>query len=157
MSGGDGALLCLAKLIQQLGRSRAARFLCHRPHKFLSHTVTLYASSRARGTACRAAIIDRQRGNEQPSFRAYIDFQALKSNLSCHIQNVRNRNSDASPEKVVHLYEQWTHLLGEVEQLRAERNANAKSMKVRNASLQQVSPSEGSAPPKASSDNLRAA
>jgi hypothetical protein len=85
--------------------------------------------------ACRAAIIDRQRGNEQPSFRAYIDFQALKSNLSCHIQNVRNRNSDASPEKVVHLYEQWTHLLGEVEQLRAERNANAKSMKVRSASF----------------------
>jgi hypothetical protein len=84
----------------------------------------------ARRTACNAANDERQRGNEQPSFRAYIDFQALKSNLSCHMQNVRNRNSDASPEKVVHLYEQWTHLLGEVEQLRAKRNANAKSMKV---------------------------
>ena len=46
------------------------------------------------------------------------------------MQNAKDRNSSAKPEKVVQLYDQWVQLLGEVERLRAERNANAKSMKV---------------------------
>ena len=53
---------------------------------------------------------------------------------------MKDRNSDARPEKVVQLYDEWSHLLLEVERLRAERNANAKSMKVRELHRQSVSP-----------------
>ena len=84
---------------------------------------------------CNAANITSQPANvaartEEPAFRASIDFQALKSNLSVHVQNARDRNSDADPEKVVQLYDRWTQMLMEVERLRSERNANAKAMKV---------------------------
>ena len=91
-----------------------------------------------RGALCGATNAGSKSGRlqrEEPSFRAHIDFQALKANLPRHIQNVKDRNSSANPQKVVQLYDQWVHLLGEVERLRAERNANAKSMKVREASF----------------------
>ena len=86
---------------------------------------------------CIATSLDSTVGRQQeerPSFRAHIDFQALKANLPRHIQNAKDRNSSAKPEKVVQLHDQWLQLLGEVERLRAERNANAKSMKVRKES-----------------------
>ncbi len=88
---------------------------------------------------CAATSLDQGSGRpqqERPSFRAHIDFQALKADLPRHIQNAKDRNSSAKPEKVVQLYDQWVQLLGEVERLRAERNANAKSMKVRKGSAQ---------------------
>ena len=77
---------------------------------------------------------------DRPAFRAHIDFQALKALLPRHVQNVKNRNSSARPELVVQLYDQWVSLLGEVEHLRAERNANAKSMKVRWVTAQSTAP-----------------
>ena len=98
--------------------------------------MALYIERRpeARGAASAATILDSKletHQQEKPAFRAHIDFQALKAHLPRHVQNVKDRNSSAKPEIVVQLYDQWVHLLGEVEHLRAERNANAKSMKVR--------------------------
>ena len=88
----------------------------------------------ARGAPSAATVLDSKpetHQREKLAFRANIDFQALKAHLPRHVQNVKDRNSDAKPEIVSQLYDQWVHLLGEVEHLRAERNANAKSMKVR--------------------------
>ena len=95
-----------------------------------------------RRALCSAADVNGQTDGyrrEEPSFRAYIDFQALKANLPRHIQNVKDRNSDARPEKVVQLYDEWSHLLLEVERLRAERKAKARDMKVRGLHRQYVS------------------
>ena len=91
----------------------------------------LGARKGTRGATTLESSSERKDQRGEPIFRAHIDFQALKANLPRHIQNVKDRNSNAKPEKVVELYDQWVHLLGDVERLRAERNANAKSMKAR--------------------------
>jgi hypothetical protein len=66
-----------------------------------------------------------------PAFKVAIDFKALKDNLQAVVQNCRDRNSQADPERAVQLYDEFVKLKGEVDGLRAERNANAAQMKVR--------------------------
>ena len=63
--------------------------------------------------------------------RAHIDWRHVRDNLDAVRQNCRDRNSGADPDAVVRLYERWRRLDDEAEALRAARNANAKSAKVR--------------------------
>ena len=44
--------------------------------------------------------------------------------------NVVNRNSSADPGRVAQLYDKWRSLQTQAENIRTERNANAKAMKV---------------------------
>ena len=66
----------------------------------------------------------------RPAYRAHIDFRFVKNNLDVVRQNVADRNSAADPDAVAALYDKWVSALDQVERLRAERNANAKAMKV---------------------------
>jgi len=67
-----------------------------------------------------------------PSFRAAIDFRALKASLPAAVANVEARRAvGADPELVVRLYDEWRALQDALERARAERNDNAKAMKVR--------------------------
>lgn len=65
----------------------------------------------------------------KPSFRAFLDFKALKADLDKHVQNCRDRNSNANPRKVAHLYDEFCEVQQNVEKIRNDRNANAKAMK----------------------------
>lgn len=64
------------------------------------------------------------------AWQAHIEWKAIRENLEYIKTNVANRNSNADPEKVVHLYDQWRELQSRAEAIRTDRNANAKSMKV---------------------------
>lgn len=67
-----------------------------------------------------------------PSFRAAIDFRALKASLPAAVANAKDRRAvGADPELVARLYDEWRALQDELERARAERNENAKAMKVR--------------------------
>ena len=66
----------------------------------------------------------------RPSFRAFLDFKALKADLDKHVQNCKNRNSNANPAKVVDLYDEYCEAQQKVDSVREERNSNAKAMKV---------------------------
>lgn len=65
-----------------------------------------------------------------PAFKAALDFKSMKENLDLYVTNTRNRLSNADPKKAVELYEQFVKLKADADQLRAERNENANSMKV---------------------------
>lgn len=67
---------------------------------------------------------------QKPSFRAFLDFKALKADLDKHVQNCQNRNSTAEPAKVANLYDQYCEAQQQVDGVREERNSNAKAMKV---------------------------
>ena len=77
--------------------------------------------------AVTATVVDRQ---HRPSFRAFLDFKALKTDLDKHVQNCKNRHSNADPAKVVGLYDQFCEVQQQVDSVREERNSNAKAMKV---------------------------
>lgn len=62
--------------------------------------------------------------------QAYIDWKSIRENVDYIKANVANRNSKADPDRVVDLYDRWRHLQTQAEDLRTERNANAKAMKV---------------------------
>lgn len=64
-----------------------------------------------------------------PSFKAAIDFKALKANLPAAVANVTARNSPADPAAVVSLYDAWRAMAEAADAARAERNANAAAMK----------------------------
>lgn len=66
----------------------------------------------------------------RPSFRAFLDFRALKADLDKHVQNCENRHSNANPAKVVDLYDDFCEAQQQVDSVREERNSNAKAMKV---------------------------
>jgi hypothetical protein len=67
-----------------------------------------------------------------PSFRAAIDFRALKASLPAAVANVEARRAvGADPELVARLYDEWRALQDSLEKVRTERNDNAKAMKVR--------------------------
>ena len=67
-----------------------------------------------------------------PSFRAAIDFRALKASLPAAVANVEARRAvGADPELVARLYDEWRALQDSLERVRTERNDNAKAMKVR--------------------------
>ena len=77
--------------------------------------------------AASATLVDQQ---QRPSFRAFLDFKALKADLDRHVQNCKNRNSNADPAKVVGLYDQFCEAQQQLDSVREERNSNAKAMKV---------------------------
>lgn len=88
-------------------------------------------------TSCAVAV-DEQPATAQsvlanqhkPSFRAFLDFKALKADLDRQVQNCKDRNSNADPRKVATLYDQFCEAQQQVEKIREDRNANAKAMKV---------------------------
>eukprot|EP00891_Asterochloris_glomerata_P009215 jgi/Astpho2/9215/e_gw1.00138.12.1_t len=80
-------------------------------------------------TAAGAAGAQAEQQARPPSYRAYIDFRALKADLDRHVRNCSDRNSAGDPKAVAQLYDEWLAAQSKVEQLREERNANAQSMK----------------------------
>lgn len=66
----------------------------------------------------------------KPAFRAFLDFKALKADLDKHVQNCKNRNSNADPTKVAGLYDRYCEATQRVDRTREHRNSNAKAMKV---------------------------
>lgn len=68
---------------------------------------------------------------DPPAYRAHLDFKFLKENVDLVATNCKNRFSSADPHKVVALYDEFVALKAQVDALRAERNENANSMKVR--------------------------
>lgn len=91
---------------------------------FQQSTEHTNATVHSQGSAAESAHLDR------PSFKAYLDFRFVKSNLELLRKNVKDRNSSADPDAVAELYDDWVRLLEELERVRAERNANAKAMKL---------------------------
>lgn len=76
--------------------------------------------------------------DHKPSFRAFLDFKALKADLDKHVANCRDRNSNANPRKVASLYDQFCEAQQQVERIREDRNANAKAMKASHAKRYRV-------------------
>lgn len=62
--------------------------------------------------------------------QAFLDWKSIRNNVEEVKINVKNRNSDADPDKVVRLYDEFREAQNEAERLRSDRNANAKAMKV---------------------------
>jgi seryl-tRNA synthetase len=58
-----------------------------------------------------------------------LDPKYIRENLEQVIENTKNRQVDANPERVVELYDRRNQLLQEAEALRHRRNLNAQSMK----------------------------
>ncbi|ESW08268.1 hypothetical protein PHAVU_009G032700 [Phaseolus vulgaris] len=65
----------------------------------------------------------------KPQWKATIDFKWIKDNKEAVAANLRNRNSDADLDLVLHLYDKMFTLQKEVERVRGERNAVANRMK----------------------------
>ncbi|CAJ1974078.1 unnamed protein product [Sphenostylis stenocarpa] len=65
----------------------------------------------------------------KPQWKAAIDFKWIKDNKEAVVANLRNRNSDADLDLVLHLYDKTFTLQKEVERVRGERNAVASKMK----------------------------
>lgn len=62
--------------------------------------------------------------------QAHINWKSIRDDIELHRRNVVNRNSNAKPDRVVQLYDEWRDLQTQAESLRTERNANARAMKV---------------------------
>ncbi|CAL1388987.1 unnamed protein product [Linum trigynum] len=65
----------------------------------------------------------------KPQWKAAIDFKWIRDNREAVAENIRKRNSKASLELVLELYEKMLAVQKEVERLRGERNAVANMMK----------------------------
>ncbi|KAF4357530.1 hypothetical protein G4B88_026909 [Cannabis sativa] len=65
----------------------------------------------------------------KPQWKAAIDFKWIRDNKDVVAVNIRNRNSNANLELVLHLYDKMLTLQKEVERLRGERNVVANKMK----------------------------
>ncbi|KAK7351196.1 hypothetical protein VNO77_10474 [Canavalia gladiata] len=86
--------------------------------KALSSSATVQTTTKA---------IDNQGG--KPQWKATVDFKWIKDNKEAVATNIRNRNSDANLDLVLHLYDEMFALQKEVDRVRAERNAVANKMK----------------------------
>jgi len=64
-----------------------------------------------------------------PSFKAAIDFKAIKADLEGVEKNCKLRNSRANPRRAVELYDEYVRLKLEADTLRADRNSNSSRMK----------------------------
>ncbi|XP_020202127.1 serine--tRNA ligase, chloroplastic/mitochondrial isoform X1 [Cajanus cajan] len=89
-----------------------------RPIKALSSSALLQTSTKAP-----------QDQGAKPQWKATIDFKWIKDNKEAVAANIRNRNSDADLDLVLHLYDKMFTLQKEVERVRGERNAVANKMK----------------------------
>ncbi|MBB6481067.1 serine--tRNA ligase [Spirochaeta isovalerica] len=58
-----------------------------------------------------------------------LDLKFIKENIDAVKENIRNRNVQADADKVVELYDARNKALQELEELRRQRNENAKKMK----------------------------
>jgi seryl-tRNA synthetase len=58
-----------------------------------------------------------------------LDLKFVRDNLEAVRENVRTRHVDADPDRVVALYDERNRALRELEELRSQRNENAKRMK----------------------------
>ncbi|KAL6559759.1 Serine--tRNA ligase, chloroplastic/mitochondrial [Orobanche gracilis] len=67
-----------------------------------------------------------------PHWKTAIDFKWIRDNTEAVAANIKNRNSNANLDLVLHLYDKLLNLQKqEVEKLRAERNAVANKMKAK--------------------------
>ncbi|RDX96819.1 Serine--tRNA ligase, chloroplastic/mitochondrial, partial [Mucuna pruriens] len=99
---------------------RFQKFPLLRPIKALSSSSTLVQTSTTNAS---------QDQGVKPQWKATIDFKWIKDNKEAVASNIRNRNSDADLDLVLHLYDKMFTLLKEVERVRGERNAVANKMK----------------------------
>ena len=97
------------------------------------HAASTAAVEEVTATTQSPSLID-----HKPSFRAFLDFKALKADLDKHVANCRDRNSNANPRKIASLYDQFCEAQQQVESIREDRNANAKAMKASNAKSYRV-------------------
>ncbi|WJX34991.1 Serine--tRNA ligase, chloroplastic/mitochondrial, variant 2 [Trifolium repens] len=99
-------------------------------HKFPFPRLTkpLSTSSAAVQTSPATTNILEDQGGK-PQWKASIDFKWIKDNKETVAANIKNRNSDANLEHILHLYDKMFILQKEVERVRGERNAVANKMK----------------------------
>ena len=98
---------------------------------------------RVRGQDCRRRLgkalcstatpleLDTATDVEVPPFNAFLDFRFVQENLDLVRENCRRRKAQADPDTVARLYSEYIAAKLKSERLRAERNENAKAMKVR--------------------------
>lgn len=133
-SVGTGASSSPAGLGQQLahrlgGASTAA--LWARQLRFSAAAARAAAPTTAADVALSTTPSSSPPPPPNPSFRAAIDFRALKASLAAAVANVEARRAvGADPELVARLHDEWRALQDSLERVRAERNDNAKAMKV---------------------------
>jgi len=79
----------------------------------------------------RAASLttDTKESSSSSSYRAFIDFKFVQSNLELVKENATRRLVDASPDEVVRLYDEYVRLTQEADAVRAARNDNSAQMK----------------------------
>lgn len=98
----------------------------------ISHT--LFQTNRVRchcvATAPDDVLLAPKAAYPPVPFRAAIDFKSIVENIEQVKVNVVNRKSKADPDKVVELYQKFVAMSKETDELRKQRNDNAKAMKV---------------------------
>ena len=79
----------------------------------------------------RAASLttDTNESSSSSSYRPFIDFKFVQSNLELVKENATRRLVDASPDEVVRLYDEYVRLTQEADAVRAARNDNSSQMK----------------------------
>ncbi|KAG5065838.1 hypothetical protein AAZX31_04G097000 [Glycine max] len=92
----------------------------------LSRPIRALSSSALVQTSTTKATEDQ---GVKPQWKATIDFKWIKDNKEAVAANLKNRNSDADLNLVLHLYDKMFTLQKEVERVRGERNAVANKMK----------------------------
>lgn len=118
-------------LVQQLLTHRLGGFASTAaPSARQLRSCTRAASSSTTAADVAAATSSSPPPPPTPSFRAAIDFRALKASLPAAVANVEARRAvGADPELVARLYDEWRALQDSLEKVRAERNDNAAAMK----------------------------
>ena len=100
----------------------------------LKTRVSLRTQQQATSSAAERSVPAGANGSHaavyQPPFKAHLDYRFMKDNVDLLISNTRARNSNADPALVVQLYEEFTLLKQEADNLRAKRNENSGAVKV---------------------------
>jgi seryl-tRNA synthetase len=110
-----------------LRASPLGRFQCKRVPVF-HHIAASVAEASTASTSTTADMVP-----APPPFKAMLDFRFMKDNVALLEKNCQDRNVTASPQRVADLYDQYLQLKLATDELRNERNANAKEMKVASA------------------------
>ncbi|QCD93177.1 serine--tRNA ligase, chloroplastic/mitochondrial isoform X2 [Vigna unguiculata] len=106
------------------------------PFLFKNSTFSFHKSPLPRSIKALSSAIVRTATPKAPQdqgvklqWKATVDFKWIKDNKEAVAANLRNRNSDADLDLVLHLYDEMLTLQKEVERVRGERNAVANKMK----------------------------
>ncbi|XP_014501748.1 serine--tRNA ligase, chloroplastic/mitochondrial isoform X1 [Vigna radiata var. radiata] len=102
------------------------------PFLFKNSTFSFHKSPLPRPIKALSSAILQTAPQEQGvklQWKATVDFKWIKDNKETVAANLRNRNSDADLDLVLHLYDEMLTLQKEVERVRGERNAVANKMK----------------------------